>query len=92
MPKNAGVMDTLGWIYYLKGSYLNAISELQDSLASDAGNPTIQYHLGMAFFKNSQFGKAKEGLEKALKLSQDFDGAKEARKVLKEIEKGAGRS
>jgi tetratricopeptide (TPR) repeat protein len=92
MPKNAGVMDTLGWIYYLKGNYLSAISELQDSLANDSGNPVIQYHLGMAFFKNSQFGKAKESLENALKLSQDFDGAKEARQTLEKMEKGAGKS
>jgi len=92
MPKNPGVMDTLGWIYYLKGSYLNAISELQDSLAYYSGNPVIHYHLGMAFFKNSQFGQAKKSLEEALKLSQDFDGSLEARKTLKEIENGAGTS
>jgi len=33
MPKSAAVMDTLGWLYYLKGSYLNAVAELQESAA-----------------------------------------------------------
>ena len=39
-------MDTLGWIYYLKGSYLNAISELQDSVELVPDNPIVNYHLG----------------------------------------------
>jgi tetratricopeptide (TPR) repeat protein len=79
-------MDTLGWIYYLKGSYLNAVAELQDSLELDPDNPVINYHLGLAYFKNSQPGAAKEFLEKALKIDQTFKGAKEARRVLEEIE------
>ena len=28
MPKSPAVMDTLGWVYYLKGSYLNAIARV----------------------------------------------------------------
>lgn len=86
LPKNAAVMDTLGWVYYLKGSYLNAIAELQDSVALDPENPVIQYHLGMALYKNKQADLAREHLEKALKTDQGFKGAEEARKTLKEIQ------
>ncbi len=85
-PKDVGVMDTLGWIYYLKGSYLNAISEFQDGLELAPENPVINYHLGLAYYKNNQADAAKEFLEKALKIDQNFKGSEEARKVLKEME------
>jgi Tfp pilus assembly protein PilF len=80
-------MDTLGWLFYLKGSYLSAISELQDSLKLDPLNPIIHYHLGLAYFKNDQPEEAKEFLEKALKINPNFEGAEEARNILKEIKK-----
>jgi tetratricopeptide (TPR) repeat protein len=85
MPDSAAVMDTLGWIYYLKGSYLNAIAEFQDSLARDPSNANINYHMGMAQYKNNDKIKAREFLQKALQLDPDFKGASEARKVLDEI-------
>jgi tetratricopeptide (TPR) repeat protein len=86
MPKNPSVMDTLGWIYYLKGSYLSAISELQDSLELIPDNPTINYHLGMAYYKNNQADAAREYLKKALEIDPGFSGADEARKALKDLE------
>jgi tetratricopeptide (TPR) repeat protein len=90
MPKNAAVMDTLGWIYYLKGSYLNAVDELQDSVEGSPENPVIHYHLGLAYYKNNEPEKAKEVLEKALELDNDFAGAPEAQTLLKEIAVNTG--
>jgi tetratricopeptide (TPR) repeat protein len=89
MPDNGAVMDTLGWIYYLKGSCLNAIAEFQDSLTQNPDNPVINLHLGLAYYKNKQPHKAKEFLDKALNISQNFKGAEEARNILKEIETSA---
>ena len=86
MPESPAVMDTLGWIYYLKGSYLSAIAELQDSVARDPDNPVINYHAGLAYYKNKQPDKAREFLEKALKIDQNFKGAEQARSILKNIE------
>jgi tetratricopeptide (TPR) repeat protein len=86
MPKNAAVMDTLGWIYYLKGTYVNAISELQDSVALDPHNPVINYHLGMAYFKNNQPDEAREFLKKALAIDPNFKGAGEASSILKRVQ------
>ena len=76
MPKNAAVMDTLGWIYYLKGSYLSAISELKDSVELAPDNPVINYHLGLAYYKNNRSKDAKEFLEKALELNPRSVAAK----------------
>ena len=86
MPQNAAVMDTLGWIYYLKGSYLNAIAEFRDSVELAPDTATIHYHLGMAYYRNNQLDAAKESLENALKIASDFKGAEEARKILEAIE------
>ncbi len=90
MPANASIMDTLGWIYFQKGSYLNAIQELQDGLLHEPNNPVIHYHLGMAFFKNDQPGDAIWHLEKALKISTTFKGADHAAGMLARIKENHG--
>ena len=86
MPDSPAVMDTLGWIYYLKGSYLNAIAEFQDSRARDPNNAVINYLMGLARYKNNEKDKAREFIGKALELDPNFQGADEARKVLKELQ------
>jgi len=86
MPDSAAVMDTLGWIYYLKGSYLNAISEFHDSLEKSPQNPVINFHMGLAQYKINQLNKAKEYIKKALDLDPKFEGASEARKILAKIQ------
>ncbi|MDY6881005.1 MAG: tetratricopeptide repeat protein [Thermodesulfobacteriota bacterium] len=88
MPNNASVMDTLGWLYYLKGRYLSAIAEFEDSLSREPDNPVINYHLGMAYYKNSNPDKARKFLQKSLALDDSFDKAEEARAILSEIEVG----
>ena len=45
-------------------------------------NAIVNYHLGMTFYKKGDHDNARSQLEKALSLSQNFDGAEEARKVL----------
>jgi tetratricopeptide (TPR) repeat protein len=88
MSDNPSVMDTLGWIYYLKGSYLNAISELQDSVQRVPDNPVVNYHMGLALLKNNKPVEANEYLKKALELDPGFKGAEEAKKALDEIKAG----
>ena len=89
MPESAAVKDTLGWIYYLKGSYLDAIEELQDGVVLDPNNPVVHYHLGLAFYMNDQLSVAKNVLEKALQIDRDFKGAEEANTILAEIKASA---
>ena len=86
MPNSAAVMDTLGWIYYLKGTYMNAIAEFQDSLSRDSNNVLVHYHMGLAYNKSNELAKAKSHLQKALEVDPNFKGAEEARKILKQLE------
>ena len=82
MPRNAGVKDTLGWLYYRVRDYPQAITKLRASLSIDPDDALANYHIGLAYYQNKQFKKAREHLEMALKLDPLFEGAKDARKLL----------
>ena len=85
LPDSPNVMDTLGWVYFKKGLYDNAIVEFTDALEKMPDNATVNYHLGMAFYKKGDAGKAREQLEKALSLDENFPEAEEAKRILAEM-------
>jgi tetratricopeptide (TPR) repeat protein len=79
------VNDTLGWIYYHKDMAPQAIRHLESSIKVDPSDPTVHYHLGMAYLKDGQRDKARKELERALAANAKFDGIDEARKALASI-------
>nr|NJM02511.1 tetratricopeptide repeat protein [Desulfobacula sp.] len=83
-PKNPDYLDTLGWIYYLQGSYDLAIRELEDSIDINPKNPVTHYHLGWAYYDTQKFEDARKHMRKALELDPEFKGADKARDVLGE--------
>ena len=76
--------DTLGWVYYKKSEYRNAISLLQDASLGLPKNPEVRYHLGLSYLDNKQHKEAVVELEKALELSKGatFSKRKETVKAL----------
>src|SRR5262249_48350332 len=52
MPDVAEVNDTVGFIYYKKNLSGLAISTLKVGAEKDPENPTVQYHLGLAFLSS----------------------------------------
>ena len=44
-----------------------------------ADNPTMRYHLGMAYYKNGEKENARRELKKALELDPKFSGSEEAK-------------
>ena len=81
-PEDPSVADTLGWIYYNKKAYLKATDLLREAAEKLADNAIVQYHYGMAQFMNGDKVGAKKNLQAALKLSEKFPGADEAKKTL----------
>jgi putative PEP-CTERM system TPR-repeat lipoprotein len=81
------VNDTLGWIYYRKGMFQPAVRHLEKSIQKDPADPTVHYHLGMAYLQLGEIDKAKKSLAKSLSLSQNFEGAAEAKKALADLGK-----
>ncbi len=45
-PDNGAFIDTLGWIYYMKGNYGLALDHVENALFFMPGDPTIAEHLG----------------------------------------------
>jgi len=85
VPNNSAIIDTLGWIYYLGGMYDKALSELRAAAQSATWNPIIRYHLGMAYYKKGLQREALAELERALKISNTFPEAEEAKALIEEI-------
>jgi pentatricopeptide repeat protein len=84
MPQDANAKDTLGWIQYRMGNYYVAITEFERSLSLNPNAALTHYHLGLAYYKNSEFDKARKQFRKALKLDPGFEGASEAKTLLDE--------
>ena len=85
LPDEPHVTDTLGWALYRKNMASIAIPYLESSVQKDPSDPSVHYHLGMAYAQTGQFEKAKKSLQRALAFKADFDGAQEARKTLSQI-------
>lgn len=94
VPEDPEIADTLGWIYYKMKNYPLAENQLILSVNNrkDPGPRAEHYYrLGMAIYKRSiedkdrkeDFLKAKQTLRKALELNSTFEGAEEAREILK---------
>ena len=85
-PDDPDINDTLGWIYYKRQLPSLAIDPLELSVRASPANPLYLYHLGMVYLSLGQQEKARQALERALKIDQNFAGAAEARKALADIE------
>jgi Flp pilus assembly protein TadD len=76
------VADTLGWIYYKKNMLPAAIQHLESGAQKMPNDPTVLYHLGMAYKQSGDWNKARVALKQALTINPGFDGAGEAKKAL----------
>jgi tetratricopeptide (TPR) repeat protein len=82
-PNDPGIADTLGWIYFKKGTYTTAVGLLKESNENfKSQNPTVLYHLALAHDKNGEEKLAREALQKALATGRNFPEAAEAKKLL----------
>lgn len=88
MPDSPNAADTLGWAYYQKGVYHSAIDLFQEALRLNekrggAEDPTVHYHLGLAYQKSNQPALARQQLERVLKINPNNADARKALSDLK---------
>jgi tetratricopeptide (TPR) repeat protein len=83
----AGIIDTLGWVHYKREEYDAAVEQFQRALTLSPLQPTIRYHLGLAYAKQGKTDLAVQELQDALKVTADFREAEDARKLLEELSK-----
>jgi thiol-disulfide isomerase/thioredoxin/Tfp pilus assembly protein PilF len=50
-------LDTYGWVYYQQGNYFKALEQLQEAFKY-IPEPTIEYHLGLAYYQTGQMDSA----------------------------------
>lgn len=70
-PENPSFLDTLGWIYYKKGNYEQALLYIRKSVESGGSSATILEHLGDVYDKLGDTDQARTWWEKALQTDQD---------------------
>lgn len=87
----AAAGDTLGWIFFKRGDYQQALAILQEAAAKLPGNPDVQFHLGMAASMMGRTDVARIALEKAAHATVAFPGKDEARRRLASLQ-GSGQT
>jgi tetratricopeptide (TPR) repeat protein len=81
-PDDPDILDTMGWLYFQKGIYLSARSELEESLRINPESALANFHYAMILYQMREYEKARRFFEKALKINSEFKGADIARKLL----------
>jgi Flp pilus assembly protein TadD len=81
------VLDTLGWVYYKKSSLRRAIQLLEESAQKNRTNPSVHYHLGMAYYKNGEHEAASHALGQSLTLDPTHADAQIVQEILAALQK-----
>jgi tetratricopeptide (TPR) repeat protein len=84
LPNDPEVDDTIGWIYYKKNQPSLAVRPLEASVTKLPGSAEVLYHLGLTYAKIGDKEKARDTLQRALKLDPNVGGG-EARRVLETV-------
>ena len=87
-PEDQYLSDTLGWLYYQKRLYSLALQQLKPAASSLTENATVQYHLGMTYFRIGAQNQARVSLKRALKLGLTSAAATQAQETLGQLSKG----
>ncbi len=86
-PQDASIIDTLGWIYFKRGTYDKAIRKLKSAVELRPNSSTIRFHLGMAYYKSSNLTNALTEFKNSLAISGRFIEAPKSKEMITSIEK-----
>lgn len=86
-PGNGPVADTLGFVLLKNGKAGDALKVLQKAARLLPDNPSVHYHMALAYRAQGNRPLAVQSLEKALALG-DFPEAGRAKELLGELKKG----
>jgi putative PEP-CTERM system TPR-repeat lipoprotein len=83
-PQNPGVMDTLGYVLLKNDRAADAVKVLEKAVVLLNDNPTVWYHLALAYEALGNRGKAIDLLSRAANTG-DFPEAVQTRELLKKL-------
>jgi Flp pilus assembly protein TadD len=72
-PRDATILDTVGWVQYLLGNTAEAAKLLVQASRGAAGNADIRLHTAFALASQGARAAAQAELEQALKLAPSFE-------------------
>ncbi len=84
-PDSGYIIDSLGWVYFKKGLYDEAIFRLEESAKLIPDDPTINEHLGDAYLKKKKYQEALKHYKRALSL--EHPGEENVRDKIIEVER-----
>ena len=79
-PDDGYITDSLGWVYYRKGRYKDALKLLKKAVDLAPDDPTILEHLGDVYLKTTNKKKALKFYERSL-LKREKDKADIKKKI-----------
>lgn len=85
-PGNVGVMDTLGYALYRNGRSADAVKVLERAANLMPRDPTVWYHLGLAYQQAQNPAKAQQALQQSLALGE-YPDRKAAQSLLAQLRK-----
>jgi tetratricopeptide (TPR) repeat protein len=86
LSENPVILDTLGWVHCKRGEFDKAISVLERAARKGSGLPEIDYHLGLAYYRQGRMDSAKRHIRTSLTAEKPFDGIDEAKALLSKID------
>jgi len=78
-------LDTLGWVRFKMGQQEEALRLMKGAVAKLPEVPTLNYHLGMAYYQYGKTSEARAYLSKAVKNAEPFQGRQEAEQILSKM-------
>jgi tetratricopeptide (TPR) repeat protein len=84
-PRSGEVADTLGWIHYRRGAYLDAEKALAQAEQQSPGNAQIKYHLGLTYAKLGKKTDAVSTLRRAAQIDPKLAQSAKIADLIKEL-------
>ena len=72
-PRDGAFLDSLGWIILRQGDVPQAIEQLQEAAELTPEDPTVNYHLGVAYWQAGRRVEAENQWRRALILNPDAE-------------------
>jgi tetratricopeptide (TPR) repeat protein len=80
-PDDAAITDSLGWALFLRGKTADAVPLLERAAASSPGEPTINEHLGDAYWALGRQFEARYAWRAAMIVADDKDRSRLSTKI-----------
>jgi tetratricopeptide (TPR) repeat protein len=90
-PENGYYIDSLGWVYFVRGDHKRAVKELERATKFVEDDPTILEHLGDAYSAVDRHDDALDAYERSFELREDDDDAGEIQEKIDATRQRVGR-